>query len=124
HTVEGGAVAIRDPEVDQRLFLQGKFGHLGDEHFMLGINAKMSEVHAAMGMAVLPHVESLISKRKAVASWYDDQIIGKVTKPTLPQQTEYNYAYYAIQLANGEQRSAIAHAMETHNIHPRRYFYP
>jgi dTDP-4-amino-4,6-dideoxygalactose transaminase len=59
HTVEGGAVILHDEETDHRLRLLRSFGHIGDAHYTLGVNAKMSEVHAAMGMAVLPHVHGV-----------------------------------------------------------------
>ena len=65
HTVEGGAVVLHQEDHDKALRLLRSFGHVGDEHFTLGMNAKMSEVHAAMGMAVLPHV---VAARVAVAS--------------------------------------------------------
>ena len=55
HTGEGGAVVCRDKVIDQRLFLMSKFGHVGEDNYLdIGINAKLSELHAAMGLAVLP----------------------------------------------------------------------
>ena len=54
HTIEGGACIVRDKAVSDKLELQKRFGHHGDEHFMLGINAKQSEFHAAMGLANFP----------------------------------------------------------------------
>ncbi len=63
HTVEGGAVVLHQEQHDKDLRLLRSFGHIGDEHFSLGMNAKMSEVHAAMGMAVLPHVPDIIADR-------------------------------------------------------------
>lgn len=124
HTVEGGAVVLHDADTDRRLYLQGKFGHVGDEHYMLGINAKMSEVHAAMGMAVLPHVESLILKRAKLADWYNGKLAGKVSRPAIPHDTLYNFAYYAVQLSSGEERASVLQALEAANVHPRRYFFP
>ena len=70
HTVEGGAVVLHDAQADARLRLLRSFGHIGDEHFSLGMNAKMSEMHAAMGMAVLPHVEECIRQRKELDASY------------------------------------------------------
>src|SRR5690606_33988246 len=61
HTVEGGAVVLHDEGADQQFRFLRSFGHSGDNHFCLGMNAKMSEVHAAMGMAVLPHIDRIVS---------------------------------------------------------------
>jgi Predicted pyridoxal phosphate-dependent enzyme apparently involved in regulation of cell wall biogenesis len=72
HTVEGGAVIVHDEAADARLKLLRSFGHIGDEHFTLGMNAKMSEVHAAMGMAMLPHVTSIILDRRKISAAYND----------------------------------------------------
>ncbi len=60
HTVEGGAVVLHSEAHEKKMRLQRSFGHIGDEHYELGINGKMSEMHAAMGMAVLPHIEVVI----------------------------------------------------------------
>jgi dTDP-4-amino-4,6-dideoxygalactose transaminase len=124
HTVEGGAVVLHDAEADHRLRLLRSFGHIGDEHFTLGMNAKMSEVHAAMGMAILPHVHHLVQKRKQVIQWYDGQLALKVKRPALPLTTLYNQAYYPIGLTSHMQREAVIDALQERDVYPRRYFYP
>ena len=57
HTGEGGCVIAHNEKDAAQLRLLRSFGHIGDEHFQLGINAKASELNAAMGLTVLPHVE-------------------------------------------------------------------
>lgn len=123
HTVEGGAVVLHDEAHDKALRLLRSFGHVGDEHFTLGMNAKMSEVHAAMGMAVLPHVEGLIERRKEVSNLYD-QALQIVIKPEAPPGTLYNYAYYPITLRDGTERAKVSELMAAGNVHARRYFFP
>ena len=76
HTVEGGAVVLHEEATDRSLRLMRSFGHSGDRHFSLGINAKMSELHAAMGMAVLPYMETKIDERKASSARYDEAFVG------------------------------------------------
>lgn len=125
HTVEGGAVVLHDAEADQRLRLLRSFGHVGDEHFTLGINAKMSELHAAMGMAVLPHMEANIAERAALFARYDVAFAGlPIQRPLLPEGTGYNYAYYPILLPSEELREGLLKALAAEGIHGRRYFYP
>src|SRR5690606_25242001 len=71
-TGEGGAVICRDPELAARIFYHHNFGHNGPEEFFgLGINGKMSELNAAMGLAVLPHMDAVLQRRKAVCDAYD-----------------------------------------------------
>ncbi len=125
HTVEGGAVILHDGEADHRLRLLRSFGHIGDEHFSLGMNAKMSEVHAAMGMAVLPYMEESIREREILSRVYMDLLMGlPLTFPTVPEDTHYNYAYFPVLFRTGEIRERAKSALEGVGIYPRRYFYP
>jgi dTDP-4-amino-4,6-dideoxygalactose transaminase len=125
HTVEGGAVVLHDAEADERLKLLRSFGHRGDEHFCLGMNAKMSELHAAMGMAVLPYMEVNIAERMALSAYYDAQLDAvRMVRPTLPEGTVYNGAYHPIVLRDRNEREALLQALAAEDIHARRYFFP
>ncbi len=125
HTVEGGAVVVHDEGVDGRVRFLRSFGHYGDEHFTLGINAKMSELHAAMGMAVLPYLTSLIVGRKAITNRYDKRINGtSVLRPVVPDNTTYNYAYYPILFQDERTREQVLGRMSERSVNCRRYFFP
>lgn len=124
HTVEGGAVILHDQETDHRLRLLRSFGHIGDDHFSLGMNAKMSEVHAAMGMAVLPHVGKIIAERERITEIYDEALIGAVERPSVPADTGYNFAYYPVIMPSATIRAAVVGVLAEQGIHARRYFYP
>lgn len=124
HTVEGGAVVLHNETHDHDLRLLRSFGHVGDDHFALGMNAKMSEVHAAMGLAVLPHVPRLIEERKVISDHYDAALAGLVQRPTCPGGTTYNYSYYPILLRELEARERVLKALTADGVHARRYFYP
>ncbi|MBX2980698.1 MAG: DegT/DnrJ/EryC1/StrS family aminotransferase [Flavobacteriales bacterium] len=125
HTVEGGAVVLHDGEADKRLRLLRSFGHVYDEHFTLGMNAKMSELHAAMGMAVLPHMEHIIAERAALSQRYDRLLEGLGTeRPHVAADTTYNYAYYPIFLRDSAEREGMLQALADQGIHARRYFFP
>lgn len=124
HTVEGGAVILHDQASTDRLRLLRSFGHIGDEHFCLGMNAKLSEVHAAMGMAVLPHVPRLVRERQAITAHYWERLQGlALDAPKVPHDTEFNYGYFPIVLPRGS-RAGVKEALESINVHPRRYFFP
>lgn len=124
HTVEGGAVVLHDEAHDKALRLLRSFGHVGDEHFTLGMNAKMSEVHAAMGMAVLPHVPELIARRRLIVETYDRMLSAEVGRLLSAHGIGYNYAYYPVLLSDVGQREHVQMSLAEQGIHCRRYFYP
>ncbi|MBL8002780.1 MAG: DegT/DnrJ/EryC1/StrS family aminotransferase [Flavobacteriales bacterium] len=124
HTVEGGAVVLHEHGSDDRLRLLRSFGHIGDEHYALGMNAKMSEVHAAMGMAILPHMPYILERRRAIVEAYDRSTHGMVARPRIPEGTGYNHAYYPVFLNDEQERELVLKEMAARGINCRRYFYP
>lgn len=125
HTVEGGAVVVKDEEADRQLRLLRSFGHIGDEHFSLGMNAKMSEVHAAMGMAVLPYMEPIVAARRRTTARYDQALSDiPIKRPLVLDREGYNFSYYPILLNNPEVREAVLKNMADLGVMCRRYFYP
>jgi dTDP-4-amino-4,6-dideoxygalactose transaminase len=89
------------------------------------MNAKMSEVHAAMGMAVLPHIPRLIEERKRVHEAYMRGLarLG-LAYPTLPADANANHGYFPVIMPSAMVREAVHTGLARHNIHVRRYFYP
>jgi len=125
HTIEGGAVVTSCDEIAEKLELHRAFGHRGDEHFTVGINAKNSELHAAMGICMLPMVSDMIVVRTAVSELYDELLCGSgLRRPVCPEDCEYNYAYYPVIFATEGQMLRAKAALEAQQIFPRRYFYP
>jgi dTDP-4-amino-4,6-dideoxygalactose transaminase len=89
------------------------------------MNAKMSEVHAAMGMAVLPHVPAIIAARRSIFQAYDDGLLGLgPARPTIPEGTGYNYAYYPVFLPSAAAREKALMDLAARGINARRYFFP
>ena len=63
HTIEGGALIYNNDEYKKMFDLYKNFGITGPEDVdMIGINAKMNEFQAAMGLAVLKHMNEIIEK--------------------------------------------------------------
>lgn len=126
HTGEGGAVVSRDAEVNKHVFLMKKFGHIGEEDYLeIGINAKLSELHAAMGLCILPKVNDIIASRKECSAWYDEQLEDSVLqRPVYPTGLEYNYAYYPVIFPSHDAMVKVRQALLDKDIGPRRYFYP
>ena len=125
HTVEGGAVFCKDEKMFEKLKLMRSFGHIGDDHISLGINAKNSEFHAAMGLCNLRHVDEIMAKRKEQWLQYQERLEGREMELLeIPKGTEYNYAYFPIVFQNGSQMSRVFKTLAQDQIFPRRYFYP
>src|SRR5690606_20587714 len=96
HTGEGGALFTKDEELLNQFFYHHNFGHKGPESFQgLGVNAKMSELQAAMGLAVLPYMESIIKSRKSIVALYNNNLKG-ISTMKLREATNWNFAYYPI----------------------------
>lgn len=126
HTGEGGAVFCADPELFHQLYYSHNFGHNGPLDFHgLGINAKISELQAAMGLAVLPYLHSILEKRMKIVNCYNNEIdFTGIQKLILRSGTHWNYSYYPIIFESEERLLISQRMMNSKNIYPRRYFYP
>jgi dTDP-4-amino-4,6-dideoxygalactose transaminase len=126
HTVEGGAVITKNPELLKTMAFMRNFGHDGPEKFSeLGINGKNSEFHAAMGLVNLNHIESILASRKHQSLYYDAVLKNvRCQKPLINPLAKFNYAYYAIILPSEELTLKVIDELNRHWIYPRRYFYP
>lgn len=129
HTFEGGALATNDSSLAKSIWFHRNFGHLGpkrpDQFLGLGINAKNSEVHAAMGLCILPKVKEMIIKRKNLCEKYDELLsktglkIFRITSGTVS-----NYGYYPVIFKSESQLLKVLRYLNKYDIYPRRYFYP
>lgn len=128
HTVEGGAMLTNDDDLAEKINYYRSFGHQGQEfgdYHTVGINAKNSEFHAAMGLCNLPYVPGLIRRRREISERYDELLLpAGVERPRLPEGLQYNYPYYPVLLADEGQMGAIRKALADEKIFTRRYFYP
>jgi dTDP-4-amino-4,6-dideoxygalactose transaminase len=124
HTIEGGCVITKSKKLSNRTELIKHFGHVGDKHYMLGINAKASELQAAMGLCNLDHIDEIIAARKAASESYDHALDAKFRRPVLGAEVQRNYAYYPVVFESEAQLLKAFKALNAKNIFPRRYFYP
>ena len=123
HTVEGGSLACADPQLYRRLGLMRSFGHVKDEHYAVGINAKNSELHAAVGLLVIRHFSSILERRKQqwlrYAAGLHDLRIARV-----PADTDHNGSYFPVVFGSEATVHRVLGALDAIGVVPRRYFYP
>lgn len=124
HTIEGGAIITNDDKLARTILLYRSFGHLGDDYYTVGINGKNSEFHAAMGHCMLGKIPELIAERKRISEEYDTQLKGVCSKPSVPAETTYNFAYYPVFFKDEPTLLKAREALNQNDIYPRRYFYP
>lgn len=125
HTVEGGCIISNDDELRKKLLLYRSFGHIGDDYYSVGINGKNSELHAAMGLAVLPQIPAIIAERKIVFESYNALLPDCISRPSYNiEQFEYNYSYYPVIFENEKLMHAAKEGLEKNSVFTRRYFYP
>ncbi|MFD0933339.1 DegT/DnrJ/EryC1/StrS family aminotransferase [Psychroflexus salinarum] len=126
HTGEGGALFCQDKQIYHEMFYRHNFGHDGPEKYHgLGLNAKMSELQAAMGLSVLPYMQEIISERRRVCKYYDQHLdFSLLSKLQLREGTDWNYSYYPVIFKTETELLNIKTNLENNNINPRRYFFP
>lgn len=128
HTVEGGFLVARDSAVSEKIEWMRRFGHHGSDDFHgVGINAKMSEFHAAMGLSIFDHIQEIFQSRRVICDAYDIAFTHcpNVVEPVpVRNGTTRNYSYYPVLFKDVELLSRCLDAMKSAGIFPRRYFYP
>lgn len=124
HTGEGGAIFCKDKDLFKKISLSHSFGHMGDEYFQLGINGKMSELQAAMGLSVLPYMKQIIDKRKHNFDCYKSQFKDRFKTLSIRKKTEYNFSYIPYILNSESQLKLSLERLATIQVNARRYFFP
>ncbi|HUH52271.1 MAG TPA: DegT/DnrJ/EryC1/StrS family aminotransferase [Flavobacterium sp.] len=126
HTGEGGAMFTTDETLRNQLFYSHNFGHNGPLDFHgLGINGKISELHAAMGLAVFESMDTIITERKKVVEAYDALLdFSELQQMKIRHNTHWNYSYYPIIFPSEEKLLKALEKLNENDIFPRRYFNP
>ncbi|MDQ3015339.1 MAG: DegT/DnrJ/EryC1/StrS family aminotransferase [Bacteroidota bacterium] len=126
HTGEGGALFCKDEALYRKMYQSHNFGHKGQLEFHgVGINGKISELQAALGLAVLPYMEQILYARSEIVSYYDERLdFTRLQKLKIREHTSWNYAYYPIIFQTEADLLDSQQRMNALDIFPRRYFYP
>lgn len=132
NTIEGGAIIANNNTKDkdnmlyEKLKLLRNFGIKSEEEIVLpGINAKMNEFQAAMGLCNLEDIDAKISFRKTIYNYYMKHLKYNINiRFQKIVASKYNYSYMPICFTNKEQRDIIYSKLIKNGIKPRKYFYP
>jgi dTDP-4-amino-4,6-dideoxygalactose transaminase len=125
HTIEGGAIVTNDDDLAKKIRLSINFGITGPEQIeTLGINAKMNEFQAAMGLAVLDDIDTIKKQRKYLWNYYKENIPKNLQIQKWNSNSTQNYAYFPILLKDEEILLKLENKLNQHDIYPRRYFNP
>ncbi len=130
HTAEGGALTYNDKNLKNRIDLLKNFGIKNENEVMMpGINGKMNEIQAALGILMLDELEKERSLRKKVFNVYKahfDGIDGISLQP--PSQVDVDsFQYFPIRIDQekfGLSRDDVYEKLKAFNVFTRKYFFP
>lgn len=125
HCVEGGALIFNNKNDYERAKRLINFGIDDNGHVPEpGINAKMSELHAAMGLCVLDELPNLIEQRQQVVESYQRELDGAVEFQSTEYQAYTPPMYMAIKFNSENELLGVSDALNQAGYQARRYFYP
>ncbi len=129
NTFEGGAIVTNDAARKKGVDAVRNFGIADEVNIpIVGTNAKMSELNAAVGLLQLRHFEDVRRRRSRVDAWYRQALgaIEGIRLIDIPAGVEANYSYFPILVGAGfpMTRDALYEALKAQGIYSRRYFYP
>lgn len=129
NTFEGGAIVSRDAATKARIDQLRNFGITDDAVIdEVGLNGKMSEIHAAFGLLQLRYIDAAIAKRAGIAARYREaleQVPGIACLPAGSQDAP-NHSYFPVRVRAPYplSRDGLHARLKEQGILARRYFYP
>ena len=125
NTAEGGGVFTLDKKIDEKLRRIRFFGFENHADIVEdGFNGKMTEAHAAIGIANLRYLDNALADRKKKYACYVE-ILSKNPEISFQKITSgCNYSYFPAIFKDEETVLKVIAALNAENIFPRRYFYP
>jgi dTDP-4-amino-4,6-dideoxygalactose transaminase len=126
HTGEGGAIVFKERETWERAARMINFGIDVSDGSIVdpGLNAKLSEFHAAMGLAILDDLDEILERRRAIVALYASELDGLTGTQAWPEGATPNGAYVPLLLRDEAQCLRLKARLEAEGIEPRRYFHP
>jgi dTDP-4-amino-4,6-dideoxygalactose transaminase len=130
NSIEGGMLSYHDCNLHSAFELYRNFGvsygESSSDVDVVGINAKMNEFQAAMGIVNLPNLNTEIKKRKKLAEKYREYLadIPGIKTYNYSDEIDYNYAYFPIKVTEeyGKTRDALWSKLKEHGIGTRKLY--
>jgi dTDP-4-amino-4,6-dideoxygalactose transaminase len=127
NTAEGGGCITTDTELDKKIKRIRFFGHSDDKTDIVedGFNGKLTEIHAALGLANLKYYDTVLNDRRVKYLLYKEKLkdLANLTFQDI-SLGETNYSYFPIIFETEAQLLKVELALKENNVFPRRYFYP
>lgn len=128
-TFEGGAIVCPDAKIKKRIDFLKNFGFADEVTVMAtGINGKMNEFQAAVGLLQLKYIEDALARRREIDRYYRSLLsdVAGISIVESSVATEHNYAYFPILVESGYplSRDELYLKLRENSIYARRYFYP
>jgi dTDP-4-amino-4,6-dideoxygalactose transaminase len=125
NTVEGGGCIAQNDELVKKLERIRFFGHDDQKDIIEdGFNGKMTEVHAAVGIANLKYIQAALNDRKEKYKLYKSILKGEQQLSFQKISDGCNYSYIPLIFKNEKSMNEVLAALADKNIYARRYFYP
>lgn len=129
NTIEGGCLTYKDSSLVKKIYNLRNFGIQSEEIVEeVGINGKMNEIQAAIGLLNLNTYRKEKEKRAELKRFYDENLsrIKSIRIPQMPENTSNSYQYYPIIIENNHKktRDELYNEFKKLNIMTRKYFYP
>lgn len=130
NTMEGGAIISKDAHTKQQVDYLKNFGFENETNVMaFGINAKMNEMQAALGILQLKNYDFIVEKRKVITEKYRERLneIQGITFLPKAREANSNYSYFPVFVDEnkyGISRDELYYKLRLKGIYGRRYFYP
>lgn len=130
HTAEGGALTFKNQKMKTKVDLMKNFGIKNEEEVIdIGINGKMNEVQAALGLIILKYKDKEIKKRKLLKETYKQCLndIPGISFLNDSPNVKNSYQYFVIRINEkkfGKSRDYVHERFKEYNVFTRKYFYP
>ena len=125
HTIEGGALVIKDDDLYKKAKIIRDYGiDAPDSVAMLGINAKMNEVEAAMGLCMLDEMENILEQREKSRKYYVEQLSNYVQLQKINENATQSHTYFPIVFRSENEMKTVREALLKEEIAARQYFSP
>lgn len=129
NTAEGGCLTYKDPDLVEKIYNLRNFGIRGQEAVEdIGINGKMNEIQAAIGLLNLKLYKSEKDKRALVKKTYIERLknVNGIRVIEMPKNTTDSFQYFPIIVEDGYgiSRDQLYEKFTGYNIFTRKYFYP